>query len=163
MTVKTTSNGFDDFSKKETQNKKINKNISELNPRTQRPASSNKKYFTLDWICPYIHVVAKYDTRPGSYDLNLFSAWALPGALWYSRFVDLSAAWHWYNYSSYYRKRLVFKTNECCYVLPLKNIRNATILWHDKLELVCKILNLCHLLLPSLLWPFWSPNFIKDN
>lgn len=48
MTVKTTSNGFDDFSKKETQNKKIIKNISELNPRTQRPASSNKKYFTLD-------------------------------------------------------------------------------------------------------------------
>lgn len=48
MTVKTTSNGFDDFSKKAKQNKKINKNISELNPRTQRPASSNKKYFTLD-------------------------------------------------------------------------------------------------------------------
>lgn len=47
MTVKTISNGFDDFYKKAKQNKKINKNISELNPRAQRPASSNKKYFTL--------------------------------------------------------------------------------------------------------------------
>lgn len=36
------------FLKKQNKTKKINKNISELNPRTQRPASSNKKYFTLD-------------------------------------------------------------------------------------------------------------------